>query len=96
MHFSSPMTLLVHWSERGRKVNVCQKCTNPNLSHCAAVGFRLFQGLFHLLNRNYGGIIIYGIYLFEVTETLFNLFDTLEPFQGCLAHVISVDIKDRF
>jgi hypothetical protein len=68
----------------------------PLLSHCAAVGFRLFQGLFHLLDRYYGRIIMNSIYLFKVEETLFNLFDAFEPFQGRLAHVISVDIEDGF
>ena len=37
-----------------------------------------------------------GVYLLEIMKPFFNLFYSRQPIQGCLANIISIDIKHRF
>lgn len=52
-----------------------------------------FQGLFHFLYGDQGGVIIDPVDLLEVLESLFDSLYPLQPLQGRFPHIISLDKK---
>ncbi len=55
-----------------------------------------FQLSLHFIDRNLRRIIIDRVDLFEIMPAALNLFDTVQPIQGCFADIISVHVKGCF
>ena len=62
-------------------------------SEGTAISFCPFKGRLHLLYSGQGRIIVDLVYLSETFESILNLNDTFQPFQGCFAHIISENVK---
>ena len=57
----------------------------------------LLQGSFHLIHGNTLRIVSYRVGFFEpelaLSRAVFNMFNTIEPFQGCFADIVSSHMK---
>jgi hypothetical protein len=63
----------------------------------AFVSAGLLQGSFHLIHGNTLRIVSYRVGFFEpelaLSRAAFNTFNTIEPFQGCFADIVSGYMK---
>lgn len=59
----------------------------------SAIGFGPFEGFFHFFYGDEDGVIIDAVDLFEVLEPLLHFLHPSQPLQGCLAHIISMDVE---
>jgi hypothetical protein len=60
---------------------------------CANIGLRFFQGLFHLAKLDLFGIENGGIDFSAIMPSFIHPDDTLSPFQGVFADIVSADDK---
>ena len=59
-------------------------------------GARLFQGRYHLVRGDYLRVVNDGVGFPYPAKTSLYLFDAFQPLQGCLAYIVSADVKDNF
>jgi hypothetical protein len=63
----------------------------------AFISAGLLQGNFHLIQGNTLRIVSYRVGFFEpelaLSRAVFNMFNTIEPFQGCFADIVSRHMK---
>ena len=62
----------------------------------SAIGASRFQGGCHLSRGDYARVINHCVNFAGSAKTSLYLFDAFQPLQGCLAHIVSADVKDNF
>ena len=62
----------------------------------SAIGASRFQGGCHLSRGDYARVINHCVNFAGSAKTSLYLFDAFQPLQGCLAHIVSANVKDNF
>lgn len=66
------------------------------LFNSAGIGAGRFQGRHHIIRRDDRRVEGDRIDLPPQPPSAGHIFDTVQPFQGCFAHVVSMDVEDNF